>query len=429
MFKINDVGLKYIFLFVLVTALLGMFLSIKVIYPSFTNLLVKNTEEEAIQIAQHLSQMFFRDVVDASIMTPSFLKGIEKSETDLNIMKLKIFDAAGTIIYSSDEEDIGVINEKDYFQNNVAQGGVYTKMVRKNTQSLEDQIVSRDVVETYVPIMTKGSFVGALEIYYDITDKNKMLNNVLSTANILSTSLTFLFLIVIIIILIKFDRTITDRKQIIKENAVTEERRRLARELHDSVTQSLYSLSLFAETACQHMKNKEYESLNECLPEIKNIAQASLKEMRHFLYCLRPSVLEEEGLVNALQHRLDAVEQRSGIKGRLIVINKGELTPLQEDCLFGMAQEALNNSLKHAGASEVKIILSIEQDWIEMKVSDNGIGFEPEGELKNSGIGLTSIKERAEKLGGTLDIESSPGNGTKILVRIRRQENSRESFL
>jgi len=294
-------------------------------------------------------------------------------------------------------------------------------MVRKDTQSLEDQKVSRDVVETYVPIMTKGTFVGALEIYYDITDKNKMLNSVLLTANILSTSLTVLFLIVIITILIKFDRTISDRKQIIEGNAVMAERRRVARELHDSVTQSLYSLSLFAETACQHMKNKEYESLNKCLPEIKNIAQVSLKEIRHFLYCLRPSALEEEGLLNALQHRLDGVEQRSGIKGRLIVKNKGELTTLEEDVLYGIAQEALNNSLKHAGASEVKVVFRFEQDWAEMAVSDNGIGFEPDGALNSGGIGLTSIKERAEKLDGTLDIQSSPGNGTKILVRIRRQ--------
>lgn len=421
MFKIKDIGLKNIFWFVIFTALLSMFLSIKVIYPSFTNLLVKNTEEEAIQTAQYISHMFFHDVVDASILTPSFLEDMEKSETDLNIMKLKIFDVVGMIIYSSDAEDIGNINEKDYFHNDVALGNVYTKMVRKDTQSLEDQKVSRDVVETYVPIMTKGTFAGALEIYYDITDKNKMLNSVLLTANILSTSLTVLFLIVIITILIKFDRTISDRKQIIEENAVMAERRRVARELHDSVTQSLYSLSLFVETACQHMKNKEYESLNKCLPEIKNIAQVSLKEIRHFLYCLRPSALEEEGLLNALQHRLDAVEQRSGMKGRLIVKNKGELTTLEEDVLYGIAQEALNNSLKHAGASEMKVVFRFEQDWAEMAVSDNGIGFEPDGALNSGGIGLTSIKERAEKLDGTLDIQSSPGNGTKILVRIRRQ--------
>jgi signal transduction histidine kinase len=428
MFKIKDKGLKNIFLFALIAALSGMILSIKFIYPSFTNLLVKNTEEEAVQIAKHISQMIFHDVIDTSILTPIFLEGIEKSKTDFDIMKLKIFDASGMIIYSTDEEDIGHINERDYFNNNIAQGKIYTKMIRKNAQSLEDKKVSSDVVETYVPIMVNGTFIGALEIYYDITDKNIMLGSVLTTANILSTSLTVLFLSVIIAILVKLDRAISDRNKIIEENAVVEERRRLARELHDSVTQSLYSLSLFAETAWQCMKNKKHECLNEYLPEIKNIAQTSLKEMRHFLYCLRPSVLEEEGLINALQHRLEAVEQRSGMKGELIIKNIGDLTTLEEDGLYGMIQEALNNSLKHAGATEVKIFLNVENDWIEVAVSDNGIGFDPEEKLKNSGIGLGSIKERANKLGGALEIESSPGNGAKILIRIIRQKKSSHSL-
>ena len=428
MFKIKDKGLKNIFLFALIAALLGMILSIKFIYPSFTNLLVKNTEEEAIQIAKHISQMIFHDVIDTSILTPSFLEGIEKSKTDFNIMKLKIFNASGMVIYSTDEEDVGNINRKDYFQNNIVKGKTYSKMVRRNTQSLENKKISSDVVETYVPILTNGTFVGALEIYYDITDKNKMLGNVLKTANILSTSLTVLFLSVIITILLQLDKTISDRKKVIEENAVVEERRRLARELHDSVIQSLYSLSLFAETAWQCMKNKKHECLNEYIPEIKNIAQTSLKEMRHFLYCLRPSVLEEEGLINALQHRLEAVEHRSGMKGELIIKNKGNLTPLEEDGLYGIIQEALNNSLKHAGATEVKVVLNVENDWIEVVVSDNGIGFDPERELKNSGLGLDSIKERAKKLSGTLDIESFPGKGTRILVRIRRQKNSSYSL-
>jgi signal transduction histidine kinase len=201
--------------------------------------------------------------------------------------------------------------------------------------------------------------------------------------------------------------------------AVVEERQRLARELHDSVTQSLYSATLLTEVARRAAAACDIEEAQGVLDELGAITQQALKEMRLLVYELRPPTLEQKGLVGALQQRIDAVEGRAGIQARLLVEGEIEPEPYVEEALYRIGQEALNNALKHASADAVTVRIGASDNLIEMQVADDGRGFDPASTDERGGMGLTTMRERAERVGGTFTVLSSPGKGTMVKVAVR----------
>jgi signal transduction histidine kinase len=200
--------------------------------------------------------------------------------------------------------------------------------------------------------------------------------------------------------------------------AVVEERQRVARELHDSVTQSLYSLTLFSEAARHLAEEHGFESIERQIKQIGVIGTQALKEMRLLVYELQPPELEREGLVRALRRRLEAVEGRAGIDARVEVEELARLPGKVEQEFFRIAQEALNNALKHAAAASVVVYLRQEDEQVEMEIVDDGVGFELGSIQDSAGMGLVSIQERSEQLGATVTVDSKPGEGTRISVTI-----------
>jgi len=214
-------------------------------------------------------------------------------------------------------------------------------------------------------------------------------------------------------------RDITERRrseQVLRDLAVLEERNRLARELHDSVTQALYSLTLFAEAGIRFAESGDLAQGTHYMGRVSETSQQALKEMRLLVYELRPLALEREGLVGALTHRLDAVERRAGVDPQLIMDEPLELPARLEEELYRIAQEALNNSLKHAAASTVIVRITTEEGQVALEVEDNGQGFDPAA--GTGGMGLNNIRDRAERLGGSAVVVSSPGEGTKVRVKV-----------
>jgi len=212
-----------------------------------------------------------------------------------------------------------------------------------------------------------------------------------------------------------------------EELAVLEERNRLARELHDSVTQSLYSLTLFSHAARRMSEDLGEERLQRQIEQIGTTAVKALKEMRLLVYELRPPELKKEGLIRAIRQRLEAVEGRSGVEARLVVDELVRLPQSVEQELYRIANEALNNALKHAAATSVVVYLRQIDGRIELEIVDDGIGFEPENVRDRGGLGLASIRERAEQLGGTATIHSAPGEGTSVKVAISLEKEQTEA--
>jgi PAS domain S-box-containing protein len=208
--------------------------------------------------------------------------------------------------------------------------------------------------------------------------------------------------------------------------AILEERQRLARELHDSVTQSLFGLMVFAESGGQLAPTQTAEQATAYWREAREMAQQTLKEMRLLVHELRPSALRTAGLVGALQQRLDTVEKRAGMRTTLLADCLPALPPAVEEGLYRIAQEALNNALKHALATEVTVRLVAEGGRVTLMVMDNGRGFDPEATCDSGGMGLANIQQRAARLGGAAVIHSMPGAGTRVETTVPAAPDIRE---
>ncbi|MBW7885697.1 MAG: GAF domain-containing sensor histidine kinase, partial [Caldilineaceae bacterium] len=207
-------------------------------------------------------------------------------------------------------------------------------------------------------------------------------------------------------------------RQQVEQTAIMAERSRLARELHDSVTQSLYSMTLLSEGWRRMARNGTLLQVDERLAELSELSRQALKEMRLLVHELLPPALEKEGLLGALYQRLAAVEKRAGIDARLVVDEVFELSPRLEAALYRITQEALNNALKHAGASAVTVSFHRENGQIVLEIHDNGKGFVVEGGDGQGGLGLGTMRARVEQIGGTLAIQSTPGDGTTVRVQV-----------
>jgi PAS domain S-box-containing protein len=204
----------------------------------------------------------------------------------------------------------------------------------------------------------------------------------------------------------------------VEDKVTLEERQRLARELHDSVSQALYGIALGTRTARAWL-NREgpRERVEEWLDYVLSLADAGLTEMRSLIFELRPESLETEGLIAALEKQAAALQARHEIPVHATLGREPDLPLEAKEALYRIAQEALHNTVKHAHASRAELKLECDARGIALEVSDDGAGFDP-GEDFSGHLGLKSMRERAARLGGTLRVESAPGEGTSIRVRI-----------
>ena len=198
--------------------------------------------------------------------------------------------------------------------------------------------------------------------------------------------------------------------------AALEERQRLARELHDSVSQALYGIALNA-SAADELFEVAPERARGLLGDVLRLADAGLAEMRALIFELRPESLEHEGLVGALEKHAAAVRARHGLDVRLAVAGEPELAPRTKEALYRVAQEALHNAAKHARARTLELVLEVRDREVGLVVADDGRGFDPHGEFPGH-LGLRSMRERAAAVGGTLEIQSAPGAGTRLSARV-----------
>jgi|GEM_PF-1425742 len=199
--------------------------------------------------------------------------------------------------------------------------------------------------------------------------------------------------------------------------AVSEERNRLARELHDSVTQELFSMTMIAGALPALMERKP-DLAKERIARLHDLSRGALAEMRALLFALRPAALAEEGLIAAITKQAAAVESREGIKVHLDLAGDDHLPRPREEAFYRIFQEALNNIVKHARAQNVWITLAIGADASTLSVRDDGVGLAASVPAQLPTMGMTSMRERVEELGGSFRVESAPGRGTTIAVSV-----------
>jgi len=202
-----------------------------------------------------------------------------------------------------------------------------------------------------------------------------------------------------------------------RELGVVEERNRLARELHDAMTQTLFSLSLTAEAAAAHVRTDPEQAAAE-LDDVRRLARTGMAELRSLVFELRPVELEAEGLGAALVKHGDVLQRAHGVPVAVRVTGERRLPPDTEREVFRIASEALHNALRHATPSAVTVDLDVD-GGLRLTVSDDGAGFDPtDPAIPARRLGLTSMRERADALGGTLDVRSVPHQGTTVTLEV-----------
>ena len=204
-----------------------------------------------------------------------------------------------------------------------------------------------------------------------------------------------------------------------RELAILEERTRLARELHDSVTQSLFSVHCQAGAVATYLERDLARSRQE-LDELRRTAHEALQGMRALIFDLRPVSLKEAGLAAALRDQVEQLRRTGGPE--LLFEESGSCSlPLRvEEHLYHIAQEALRNAIKHSRAQRITVSLAVEPECVELCVADDGRGFDPQSLAADDrrSFGLIGLRERARLLNGSLDISSKPGEGTQVRVRV-----------
>jgi two-component sensor histidine kinase len=208
----------------------------------------------------------------------------------------------------------------------------------------------------------------------------------------------------------------------LSEAAAQQERNRLARDLHDSIKQQIFSVNVAAATAQTRWEN-DPEGARLALADVRGAAREAMAEMEAMLQHLRPAPLENVGLIEALRKQCEALQYRTGA---MVTAEFGELpdneilAPGAQEAIFRIAQEGLNNIARHARAGNVRLRLYQQNEgktpvlWLMLR--DDGAGYDTS--QSNPGMGLANIKLRAAEIGGTVQIESAPGQGVSLTVRI-----------
>jgi signal transduction histidine kinase len=210
------------------------------------------------------------------------------------------------------------------------------------------------------------------------------------------------------------------RNERARELSVAEERTRLARDLHDSVTQTLFSLSLATESAAALAGPDTEPALAGQLDQVRELSSSALAEMRSLVDTLRPADVDADGLTGALRKRVDLLRRVHDVPLSLSLHGPPRLRDrtLEREVLR-VATEAVGNALQHAGAGRITISLDTRGEAVRLVVADDGAGFDlPATRRSSRRLGLTSMRERAEALGGVLHVDTAPGEGTRVSLEV-----------
>jgi signal transduction histidine kinase len=405
------------------------------IYPLFSKMLINNTEEEAKRVAKHLIHEIFPEKTELSryYITTDVTDNVQQILKDFYLTKLKIFSKSGEVIYSTNSSDIGKLNKKSYFHNIVAKGQSFSKVVEKNTMSLEDQKITAHVVETYVPIIKNSNFIGAFEIYYNITNRVESLNQLLTSTTVVLLSLSIILTGSIFMVLRNAAKNISQRENLAN----------MSHELRTPLNHIIGFTELVVDKQVGPLNNVQDEYLNDVLVssrhllslinEILDLSKVEAGKLDLQLCSVNLRKLLENSLTmikeNAFKHGIELSNYLNGIPDTITVderklkqimynllSNAVKFTPKGGKISITTRTCEINSALFSTAANN-------SNGGIEISVADTGIGlnsedldriFTPFEQVENSnsckfpgtGLGLSLTKSLVELHDGRIWAES-----------------------
>ena len=207
-----------------------------------------------------------------------------------------------------------------------------------------------------------------------------------------------------------------------RELAIAQERHRIARDLHDSVPQALHCIGLAAQTGLRLLGDAPDHELRHTIEFIRRLSQAALTELRERLHRLYPTALAEKGLVNALTEHCDMLNKQYDVQISVALCPEPSLSSIRSEALYYITREALSNVVNHANAATAEVMLRREYNQIILTIVDDGCGFDPSNLEEGETMGLRSMRERIEPLGGIVRVQSKPGQGTRVTAELSIRE-------
>jgi signal transduction histidine kinase len=406
------------------------------LHPSFTNMLIASIEKEANSIGTHLSSMLPSDEIELkrSSVSGTFKKEVNEIAEDFSIVKIKTFSSSGEIIFSTDHEEIGEINRKRYFTEMVAKGSTYTHLVKKDTKTLEDKVVSADVIETYVPIINNKKFIGAFEIYYDITERKEKLDKLIVGSSTIVLIVTFILLGAVIVSSYKAKKAQIERKT--AEDALISASKlesvgRLAFGIAHEINNPLTNISLGVQILRNRTRDKEIsqelESIERNIEKASIIAQELLQFSRRdearFINVDINSIIKSTLIL--MEYKLKSVK----VHQELSDVPDVPGDPVKLEQVFINVIRNSIDALPHGG--DIYISSSHKHGFVGIEISDNGTGiadedtqklFEPffttKEVGKGSGLGLSICYSIIKQHNGDISISSTEGKGTTVTIKL-----------
>jgi signal transduction histidine kinase len=449
---LKNKSVRQILFIVLAVGILIPLINIYFIFPAFTSLIIKNTEKDAVHTAAHITSMIKReyDELTNGSIPPDLIKKVEMFQKDFQFLKLKLFSKNGEILYSTDPKDIGKVNDKSYFYEFVAKGNPYSKVVKKDTVSLEGKIITTDVAETYVPIMNEKTFLGAFKIYYDISQRSQELNNVVLKAGVIPFAMMLGGLTLTIIILIQLDKSITKQKK------ADEDLKAFAEKLQ----YSNHELESFAHIASHDLQEPLRKVIAFGDRIISKYAEVIDEQGRDYLRRMQDASRRMQTLINSLLSfsrvttkaqpfvpvDLDKVTREVISDMEVGNLKTVDADPLQ---MRQLLQNLIGNALKFSKKDTTPIVkihgevipsnndnphtYTSNGEIYQLTIEDNGIGFDEQyadrifdvfqrlhgrKEYEGSGIGLSICRRIVDRHNGKIMAKSSLGEGAYFIVTL-----------
>ncbi len=411
--------------------------------PTFTTLLVETTKDNAVRVGNHFVswRLLEKTKLEKGFPGVDIMTDIERLKSDFDLLKLKVFSDSGEVTFSTDHYDIGDINREEYFHEIVRKGITHSEVILQGNESLEGQKMAADVVETYVPLMRDDKFLGAFEIYYDITARKKRLDNLLRSSSVSVLSLALVLLIAIIVIFFKEKKTINERQE--AEVALRQSSEQLKffaySVMHDlkSPAIGIYGLT---ELLHKHYKDTLDERGKRYCDQILKASvhvAALIEKINVYIATKEASLKIEKIKVKEILQIL-----REEFSSRLAARQIGWVEPetmieIKADklSLLRVFRNLVDNALKYGGKdlSEIRIEYRESERFHTFSISDNGVGIEGEDYEKifalfqrdakskgveGAGLGLAIVREIAEQHGGKVWIEPGKERGTTFHISL-----------